>query len=222
MLFSWLVSNPPTQIRISIGIRGDFLLNFLGSPADYVINLGWHSWDWAPMKHLKLIHWKPENVEQVKQLLPDAGACYHQPTTGASLCRVYLCGLSGKTTCRKTRHKNRFKDLPGRPARRLWPDIGELPTGVKVIEVRTESYDLPIWFCISQKVLANHISSIAAQSQSGPIWITWPEQKSEITSEIYVYQFGKRDRIQWNYKKTKWYRQIFGHSSQVYWSPKKP
>ena len=24
------------------------------------------------MKHLKLIHWKPENVEQVKQLLPDA------------------------------------------------------------------------------------------------------------------------------------------------------
>ena len=62
--------------------------------------------------------------------------------------------------------------------------FGELPAGAKVIEGRTESCDLTIWFCPTQKDLSNHISDIVAKSQSCPVWITWPKQKCDFASDL--------------------------------------
>ena len=82
------------------------------------------------MKCVKLIHWKPEDVEQVKQLLPDAvyntwdninqmleHAITNQPREPV-FDESTFAGYAGKPLVEKL-GINRYKDMPGKLTRRL-------------------------------------------------------------------------------------------------------
>ena len=137
-----------------------------------------------------------EKIDGIKKLLPDASytswekigltleRAIANPPAEPVVHESTFAGYAGKPLVEKLGIKTGMTICLINSPDDFDQTLGKLPAGAKVIEGRTKSCDLTIWFCISQKDLANHVSDIVAQSQSGPVWIAWPKQKSDFASDL--------------------------------------
>jgi CheY-like chemotaxis protein len=119
--------------------------------------------------------------DQVSEILPEAIA---NPPTDPIVYESAFAGYAGKPLFQKLGIKPAMSvSLINSP-----PGFEHLlegrPPSVKLVENSDLDSDLTIYFCRSAGELGEQIEDIVRQSQSGPVWIAWPKQKSGLSSDL--------------------------------------
>jgi hypothetical protein len=138
----------------------------------------------------------PNKVLQIRQLLPDAvftswdnidqmlDQVITNPPGEPIFHESVFAGYSGKSLIEKLGIKSGMTICINNSPEGFDNTLGELPEGTAVIDGGSEECELSIWFCRSRKELEHHLKEILAQSRSGPIWIAWPKNKSDLASDL--------------------------------------
>lgn len=139
---------------------------------------------------------KPEKVEKIRELLPDAGYSEWEKTT-AVIERVVREGVkdpivpesvfaayAGKPLTEKLGIKAGFiVALVGAP-QGFDSRLGRMPEGSVLVEGVDEGSDLTIWFVRTEGDLHKALPGITDASKRGPVWIAWPKKGSKMQGEL--------------------------------------
>ena len=139
---------------------------------------------------------EPAKVERVRKLLPDAvytswdrigsslKLAIAQPPAEPVATASTLAGYSGTPLAKKLGIKPDYAvALVGAPDG-FETTLGRLPDGVRLRRQARGRCDLIVWFCRSQAELVKRIESLGRQAGPGGLWIAWPKQASDVSSDL--------------------------------------
>lgn len=137
-----------------------------------------------------------EKVNQVKLLLPDAWytswdhiastlrEAIQNPVDDPFVPESAFAGYAGKSLVDKLGIKPGMKIVVINEPAGFVENLEYLPAGLQIDNGIVQECDLSIWFSRTSEELERQIIQIMVQSQSSPVWIAWPKQKSSGSKDL--------------------------------------
>lgn len=152
----------------------------------------------AATRHLPLLFvgGKPEKVERVREVLPDAvfttwdgigpalEAAMASPPADPVVPKSAFDVYAGTPLPKKLGIKSGSTvALVGAP-KGFEATLGDLPEGVTVSRELADQPEVTLWFTRSQSALEAGIDEMAEQAGEGRLWIVWPKKVSGVASDL--------------------------------------
>jgi CheY-like chemotaxis protein len=149
-------------------------------------------------RHIPLVFvgGKPEKVEAIRELLPDAGFTDWE-NVAARIEQLVKDGVpdpivpdsvfaayAGKLLAEKLGIKPSFVVAHVGAPSDFVSTLGELPEGSVVVEGPDQGANLTVWFVRSAENLSEELPGIVDTSKHAPVWIAWPKKGSKLESDL--------------------------------------
>jgi len=138
----------------------------------------------------------PGKVAKIREHIPDAiytrwgtirrdlkRAIAHPPVAPV-VPKSLLAGYSGTPLVRKLGIKQKSVVVLINAPLNVEEILVDLPDGVMIRKRLSKNNDVIIWFVKSQKELKNRMEEIASCVSKGGLWIAWPKQSSQLSSDL--------------------------------------
>jgi len=144
---------------------------------------------------LVFVDGEKENVEKVRQALPDAAFTTWARVAGAvkrAIARPparpmrpsQAAGYSGTPLPQKLGIKpDSTAGLIGAPDD-FQKTLGALPSGATLVRAPKAPVDLVVWFTTTRQGLAGNLARVATLAGAGGLWIAWPKKTSGVSSDL--------------------------------------
>lgn len=139
---------------------------------------------------------KPEKMQRVKEVLPDAAfgawetiqdaiqVATANPPRDPIVPASNLAGYSGTPLPKKLGIKPGHRVLLVKPPEGVPSTLGQVPEGSRFLTRYSGDVDIILWFVWSLKELSRGITTWSPRVGNGGMWILWPKKTGSIPSDL--------------------------------------